>query len=158
MPERENSLSTHSVEETLDLGARLGRAAVPGEVIALFGGLGAGKTVLAKGIMRGLGGNPDAVTSPTFTLMVRHEARLPLYHIDAYRLSGARELMEIGVEEAFGSDGLAVIEWAERAMSILPKDRLDIYITVLDEKARLLRLDATGPRARAMLDRAGLSR
>ena len=77
------------MDETLALGERIGRAALPGDVVALFGGLGAGKTVLAKGILRGLGGDPDDATSPTFTLLRQYQARLQLNHFDAYRLGRA---------------------------------------------------------------------
>ena len=157
MPEPAVVMSTHSPDETLDLGARLGAVAETGDVIALFGGLGAGKTVMAKGIMRGLGGNPAEVTSPTFTLMIRHEARVPLYHIDAYRLAGSKELLEIGVEEVLGGDGLSVIEWPERAKELLPDDRLDVRIFVIAEHERLFQFEPSGEKGRAMLERAGLS-
>jgi tRNA threonylcarbamoyladenosine biosynthesis protein TsaE len=157
MPEPVVTVSTYSPEETLDLGAKFGAAAEPGDVIALFGGLGAGKTVFAKGIMRGLGGDPAEVTSPTFTLMVRHEARVPLYHMDAYRLAGSKELLEIGVEEVLGGDGVSVIEWPERAEDLLPSDRLEVHVSVVTEHERRFRFQPAGARARAMIERAGLS-
>jgi tRNA threonylcarbamoyladenosine biosynthesis protein TsaE len=147
---------SQSVDETLTLGERIGRAARPGDVVALFGGLGAGKTVLAKGILRGLGGNPDDAASPTFTLLRQYQARLLLHHFDAYRLAAPRELLEIGAEEAFYGDGICVIEWAERVLEVLPADRLEVHLEVSGEARREVRLSATGPHAEALLGRMRL--
>jgi tRNA threonylcarbamoyladenosine biosynthesis protein TsaE len=152
----ERKLVSQSVEETLALGERIGRAALPGDVVALFGGLGAGKTVLAKGVLRGLGGDPDDATSPTFTLLRQYQARLQLHHFDAYRLSAPREFLDIGAEEAFYGDGICVIEWAERVLEVLPPDRLDVHLEVSGEARRELQLVAAGPRAEALLGRMGL--
>jgi tRNA threonylcarbamoyladenosine biosynthesis protein TsaE len=143
----------NSVDDTLALGERIGRAALPGDIVALFGGLGAGKTVLAKGILRGLGGDPDDATSPTFTLLRQYPARLLLHHFDAYRLSAPREFLEIGAEEAFYGDGICVIEWAERVLEVLPADRLEVHLEVTGETRREVRLSAAGPRAEALLGR-----
>jgi tRNA threonylcarbamoyladenosine biosynthesis protein TsaE len=147
---------SQSVDETLALGERIGRAARPGDVVALFGGLGAGKTVLAKGILRGLGGDPDDATSPTFTLLRQYQARLTLHHFDAYRLAEPRALLDIGAEEAFYGDGICVIEWSERVLEVLPPDRLEIHLKVSGEAQREVRLSAAGPRAEALLSRMGL--
>jgi tRNA threonylcarbamoyladenosine biosynthesis protein TsaE len=144
---------SRSVDETLALGERIGGAALPGDVVALFGGLGAGKTVLVKGIFRGLGGDPDDAASPTFTLLRQYPARLTLHHFDAYRLTGARELLEIGAEEAFYGDGICVIEWAERVLEALPSDRLEVHLEIVGEAQREVRLCATGPRSEALLGR-----
>jgi tRNA threonylcarbamoyladenosine biosynthesis protein TsaE len=147
---------SESVEDTLALGERIGRAALPGDVVALFGGLGAGKTVLAKGILRGLGGDPDDATSPTFTLLRQYQARLLLHHFDAYRLSAPRELLDIGAEEVFYGDGICVIEWAERVFEVLPADRLEVHLEVAGEARRDIRVHAAGPRAEALLGRLRL--
>ncbi len=147
---------SESVGETLALGERIGRAAMPGDVVALFGGLGAGKTVLAKGILRGLGGDPDDAASPTFTLLRQYPARLQLNHFDAYRLAAPRELLEIGAEETFYSGGICVIEWAERVLDVLPADRLEVHLEVTGEARREVRLRAAGPRAETLLGRTGL--
>ena len=138
--------TTHSPAETQALGERIGRGARAGDVVALFGDLGAGKTVLTKGIMQGLGGSPDEVTSPTFVLMMMHEARLPLYHFDAYRLGGHAEMLDIGAEEAYYGPGLTVVEWADRVGETLPADRLDVFMSVAGADARRIELRPTGPR------------
>ena len=147
---------SRSADETLLLGERIGRAALPGDVVALFGGLGAGKTVLAKGILRGLGGHPDDAASPTFTLLREYQARLTLHHFDAYRLHEPRELLEIGAEEALYGDGLCVIEWAERVLEALPPDRLEVRLEVVGKARRRVRLSAAGPRSEALLARIEL--
>src|SRR6201999_1423286 len=96
-------------------GRRLGGLLFPGAVIALVGQLGAGKTHLTRAVAEGLGvRNPAAVTSPTFVLIQEHPARLPIYHFDAYRLSGSREFADLGVDEYFRSDGVCLIEWADK--------------------------------------------
>lgn len=143
-------------EDTLALGERIGRAAQPGDAVALFGGLGAGKTLLAKGLLRGLGGDPDDATSPTFTLIRQYSARLPFYHMDAYRLTAPRQFLEIGAEEAFEADGVCLIEWADRVMEALPSDRLDLHLDVTGETRRDIRLAARGPRAERLLERLQL--
>lgn len=138
---------SRSPADTRAIGERLGRAAEAGDVIAMFGGLGAGKTVLTKGIIGGLGGDPDHVTSPTFILMMQHRARLPLFHFDAYRLGGPREFLDIGAEEAFYGPGVSVVEWAERVEEVLPPHRLDIRLEVESETERRIVLTPRGPRA-----------
>jgi tRNA threonylcarbamoyladenosine biosynthesis protein TsaE len=148
--------TSHSVAQTLELGECLGKAASSGDVLALFGGLGAGKTVLTKGIIRGLGGDSDQVTSPTFVLMVQHQARLALHHFDAYRLGGAREMLDIGAEEALYGAGITVVEWAERVLDVLPEDRLEAHLSMTGGTTREIRLSAACPRGEAWLRRSGL--
>ena len=116
---------TASVSETLALGAELAAFVEPGDVIALCGDVGAGKTHLAKGVARGLGVDPDEVSSPTFTLIQEYEgqlngALLPLYHFDLYRLEGPEALRAIGGEEYLWDDGVCLVEWPERASALLP--------------------------------------
>ena len=148
------TITTHSPDETLALGERIGRAARPGDVIALTGNLGAGKTVLAKGIMKGLGGNPDDVTSPTFVLMMRHDARLPLFHFDAYRLARCQEMLDIGAEEAYYGSGVTVVEWADRVAESLPGDRLEVEIELAGAALRSIRIRSTGKASESLLERA----
>ncbi|MBE3577157.1 MAG: tRNA (adenosine(37)-N6)-threonylcarbamoyltransferase complex ATPase subunit type 1 TsaE [Limnochordales bacterium] len=110
------------------LGEELGRRLWPGAVLALNGPLGAGKTTLTRGIARGLGGRPDQVRSPTFTLIHQYPGRLPLYHLDAYRLQKAAEWENLGPEEYLEGDGVTVIEWAEKVITCLPAELLEIEI------------------------------
>jgi tRNA threonylcarbamoyladenosine biosynthesis protein TsaE len=147
------TVETRSPDETLDLGRRLGRAAGAGMVIALVGELGAGKTVLAKGMAEGLGAaTAREVISPTFVLCREYlEGRLPFYHLDAYRLSGSVDLEAIGVSEILGGDGLAALEWADRAPQSLPKDHLEVRLEVAELNRRLTFI-AHGPQAARLLD------
>ena len=121
------------------LGAAVARALRPGEAVCLYGPLGAGKTTLARGLVRALTRPDEDVPSPTFTLVKFYDARqFPLAHFDLYRLSRADEAYAIGLDEAL-EDGAAVIEWPERLDGRLPPDRLDIEIE-LDGEARHARL------------------
>ena len=144
---------SRSPGETLDFGASLGVASRPGDVVALIGDLGAGKTWLTKGIARGLGVEPKEVTSPTFVLMHVHDGRLPLYHFDAYRLGGAAALLDLGADEVLFGEGVSVVEWADRVTAALPEDRLEVRIEVTGEAERQLDFTATGPRSEALLVR-----
>ena len=115
---------TRSEAETRRLGQRLGGSLRAGDTVLLSGELGAGKSVLARGIARGMGVR-GAMPSPTFTLMaVYRGARFPVYHMDLYRLEGASDLYESGLEEYVGGDGVALIEWPERAAEALPARHL----------------------------------
>jgi len=118
-------VTTRAPEQTQALGAQLGRPLVGGEVIALSGPLGAGKTCLVQGIGEGLG-VPDRITSPTFVLVHQHRGRIPLYHVDAYRLATAEAAYEIGLPELMDRGGVVAIEWAEQIAGALPDGRLDI--------------------------------
>ena len=111
---------SNSVVETIALGEAIGRGAVGGEIIALVGELGTGKTHLIKGIARGLGvAQNEAVTSPTFTLINEYEGRLNLYHIDAYRLDSAKQLEALGFDELYGPGNVIVVEWADRVWELV---------------------------------------
>jgi len=149
-------ITSNSPAETHALGERLGNAARAGDVIALIGDLGSGKTVLSKGLAAGIGCDPNHVLSPTFVLMRQHEGRLPLYHFDAYRLSGPDEMLAIGAEETFFGNGICAIEWADRVMETLPADRLEIHMSVAGEDSRKVRLVATGAAGRELVARADL--
>jgi tRNA threonylcarbamoyladenosine biosynthesis protein TsaE len=133
-------VETRSVAETLEFGGRLARELQRGDVIALSGELGAGKTALVKGLAHGLGISMD-VTSPTFTLI--HEyggGRLPLFHIDLYRLDGVSQALAIGIEDYLGGPGVTVIEWAERIASLLPPQTIRIRIKSLGEDTRRIEI------------------
>lgn len=115
--------------DTVRLGAAVASQAKRGDIIALHGPLGAGKTTLARGFVHGLADNGEEIVSPTFTLVQVYETpRGAVWHLDLYRLKSADEALEIGVEEAF-AEGISLIEWPERLGSLLPKKRLDIYLS-----------------------------
>jgi tRNA threonylcarbamoyladenosine biosynthesis protein TsaE len=135
--------TTHSPEETLALGRCIGEQLAGGEIFLLRGDLGAGKTVLVKGLASGLGIEPDDVTSPSFTLVNAHEGRWRLYHIDLYRLDfGSQE--NLGLPEIF-ADGNAVtaIEWAER-LNVVPAGAIDIAMSYVSDCERGIRIKKTG--------------
>ena len=118
----------HSEQEVEAYGIRLGREARPGQVIALTGDLGAGKTTLTKAIARGLGIS-ETVTSPTFTIVKEYRSgRLPLFHFDVYRIGDVEEMYELGYEEYFFGDGVCVVEWADLIEELIPEDALRISI------------------------------
>ncbi len=121
-----------SAAETAAIAEEIGRSAAAGTVLALKGDLGAGKTVFAQGVAKGLGIS-EAVDSPTFTILKIYEGgRLPLYHFDVYRLEDADEMGELGLDEYLDGDGLCLIEWAELIADILPPDT--VYITIEREE------------------------
>ena len=132
-------LTSHSPDETQRIGAALGACAQPGDVLLLCGDLGAGKTCLTQGIAKGL--DVDGyVRSPTFVLVTIHQGRLPLYHIDIYRLDHVAEVLDLGLEEYLAGDGVSVIEWADKAPEAFPEDCLRVTLDTLGEDSRLLRL------------------
>ena len=130
MSEKE-SLEIHlnSSDETLKLGEIIGKSLNPGSIIALVGDLGAGKTVLVKGLAMGLGVDEEP-NSPTFVIMNCYEGRMPLYHFDLYRLSDEDELMGIGYEDFFFGTGVSAVEWADRVEDIFPEHTINIEIKI----------------------------
>ncbi len=139
-------IETTSPEETAELGRKLGERLRPGDVLALIGPLGAGKTQFTKGLALGVGAE-NTVTSPTFKLVNEYDGRIPLYHIDAYRLRGAGDLVSLGCDEFFDGDGAAVVEWADRVAAALPDDCLGVRIEITGETRRRLSFAAGGSRA-----------
>jgi tRNA threonylcarbamoyladenosine biosynthesis protein TsaE len=146
-------LMTHSSEETRAFAAALAAAAQPGDRIALVGPLGAGKTQFAKGFAAGLGVR-EVVNSPSFTLMAEYAGRLPLFHQDLYRLTGADEAFGGGMVDERGLDGVTLTEWAERLPAELDPGRLTIAFEVLGEDERRISLHATNDEQRRYLDAA----
>ena len=147
-------VDSNNVEQTRRLGRRIGRALRGGEVVALVGRLGAGKTQLVKGIAVGNGTQDWArVTSPTFTLVHEHAGQVCLYHVDAYRLSSGDELAALGLEEMIGPASAVVIEWAEKVAKALPADRLTVRFETTGESSRRLTLEAAGPSSQTLLER-----
>jgi len=129
-------LFSNSPEETEALGARIAAYLHPGSVLAFRGDLGAGKTCMVKGIARGLGVE-DTVTSPTYTIISEYSGRFPLYHIDAYRLSGDEDFENTGALDLLGGDGIALIEWSERIPRSLPTGAVTVSITISGANARV---------------------
>ena len=128
---------TASEEETLALGERLARELPPRQVVLLIGQLGAGKTTLAKGIVKGLGAaSPEEVSSPTFTLIHEYGRHGRVFHVDLYRLEEPRELATLGLEDLFEREAVVLIEWGERFPQILPAERTEIRITVVEDDTR----------------------
>ena len=134
---------TDSPEDTRELGAVMAKNAIPGHVYLLVGDLGAGKTCLTQGILRGLGGNEYA-RSPTFVLTAEYEGRLRLYHFDLYRLESGFELLDLGIDEYLEAGGVCVVEWADRFREWLPHAALDVSISSLGPLRR--RFVFSGPR------------
>ena len=132
--------TSHSPDETMEYGRSLAQELRGGEVIALHGDLGAGKTCLVKGLALGLGISQD-ITSPTFTLINEYPGgRLPLYHIDLYRLASAQDAVNIGIEDYLDNPGITVIEWAEKIADLLPATTRHIRIALLDETTRQIEI------------------
>lgn len=155
-------IRTTSAEETIAVGRRLGGLLAAGDVLVLTGDLGAGKTQLTKGIAQGMGVTED-VTSPTFTIeMVYEGTELPLYHFDLYRLDDPDQLEDTGLFDVLGADGVCVIEWGEQFADQIGPERLDVFVTRLDDQAapgqepprqvRLVPHDARGRELAAALD------
>lgn len=144
-------LRTGSPEETRELGRFIAGLLGPGGYISLYGNLGAGKTTFVQGLADGLGVGDLYITSPTFSLVNVHRGRLTLYHIDLYRLSGPDDLEDIGFSE-FPGDGVAAVEWPERAGRELPDDRLEVHIEHAEENGRMITLRALGARYALLLE------
>jgi len=132
---KEIELISNSEAQTIQFGERLGRLLKKGDVIALAGELGSGKTYFTKGIAKGLGIPPDSVTSPSFTLVNEYEGKYKLFHIDAYRLE-KEDFLSAGLDEYLYKDGITVMEWADRWPEILPKDTIWVRFEILDENKR----------------------
>lgn len=114
------NLHSNSSEETIEFGAKIGSLLKKGDIIALQGTLGAGKTTITKGIARALNVE-DTITSPTFCLISEYEGKMPLYHMDVYRLDGEEDFINLGVEDMIYGNGVSLIEWSEKIMNQLPK-------------------------------------
>jgi tRNA threonylcarbamoyladenosine biosynthesis protein TsaE len=145
-------LITRSPEQTQEFGRRLGKLANPGDVILLVGKLGAGKTCLTQGIAWGLGID-DYAASPSFVLVRELHGRMPLYHLDFYRLENLAEIAELGLDDYFYGQGVSVVEWAEKALELLPPEHLLIEMSYISDNERRLKLKPRGKRYREMVAR-----
>jgi tRNA threonylcarbamoyladenosine biosynthesis protein TsaE len=150
----ERRIITTDPEATRALGAALAVAAQAGDVVALFGTLGAGKTQFAKGFGAGLG-ITDTINSPSFVLMSEYTGRLPLFHIDLYRLADAGDAIAGGLLDERQADGVTLIEWAERLGGAMPAARLDVAIDGSGDEPRTVSVRATAPALRRYLETLG---
>lgn len=143
-----------SAEHTRSVGSALGKLAEAGDVILLVGPLGAGKTCLTQGVARGLG-VVENVVSPTFVLLREYRGRLPLFHLDFYRLDSVDEISSLGLEEYLFGDGVCVVEWAEKGLTAVPREHLLIEIERAEASRRRLRLRPSGTRYEEMVSQLG---
>ena len=148
---KELSLVSSSPEETQRIGESLGELAEADDIYILTGKLGAGKTCLTQGIALGLRIH-ESVLSPTFVLIRELKGRLPLYHIDLYRLDKIEEIAELGLDDYFYGHGVTVIEWGEKAGQLIPEESLSIEISYLSDKERCLEFKANGKRYGQIID------
>jgi tRNA threonylcarbamoyladenosine biosynthesis protein TsaE len=140
-------LQTKSVSETIQVGKKIGSLLRSGDVVALVGELGAGKTQLIKGLAAGVGvGKTTYVSSPSFTLINEYPGRVPFYHLDLFRLEREEEAEELGLEDYFQGEGIAAIEWANKIPSLLPIERLFIHILHTGKDMRTLEITGKGKR------------
>jgi tRNA threonylcarbamoyladenosine biosynthesis protein TsaE len=131
-----------SVSETEAIAAELARTLGPGMAIALHGNLGAGKTQFVRGLLIGLGGNPRTVSSPTYVLLNIYESgRLPLYHLDAYRVAGPEDFEAIGFGELLEQGGVVVVEWADRVAELMPAGTIHVRLEPVGETARQITIE-----------------
>ena len=144
-------LTTHSPDETRDLGRKLGQLLGPGDLLCLQGDLGAGKTTLTQGIAQGWG-SADSVFSPTFVMVNLYRAQngTPLYHMDAYRIESLPEAAQLGLDDML-AEGALILEWPERIEPLLPKERLWLILTHISETQRQLQISASGTRSQHLL-------
>ncbi len=138
-----------SVEQTLAFGQHLGQILKGGDVLALTGDLGVGKTLMTRGVALGCGLPQECVNSPTFSLIQVYDNHVPLIHIDLYRLESQKAILQLGLDDYFIAPNIVIIEWADRFIEILPPDYLEIHLEHGDtETLRSLSVRSTGPRSR----------
>ena len=142
--------TTTSPAQTKTLGTRLAPTLAPGDTVALCGDLGSGKTTFVQGLARGLGVR-EAVTSPTFVLVHEYRGRLPVYHVDLYRLDRVNDLADIGYDEFVTGQGVTLIEWAQKMRQAMPADYVELAFTVEGPRARTLTARPHGRRADALV-------
>ena len=149
-PKNSGELISHSPEETQKFGVRIGELCLPGDTFLLVGSLRAGKTCLTQGIAWGLG-IKEYAASPSFMLVRELYGRLPLYHIDLYRLDHIEEIVDLGLDDYIYGKGVCVVEWAEKGLGVLPEEHMLIQIDYLSDSERRLQLRPGGKRYREIL-------
>jgi tRNA threonylcarbamoyladenosine biosynthesis protein TsaE len=139
------SFTTATAEETERAGEALAAELRAGDVVALVGELGAGKTCFVRGLVRGLGGG-DVVSSPTFVMVNLYRARVPIHHLDAYRTGSLSEVVDLGLDEMLASGTITLIEWADRIAPLVPPDALWVRISGLGDEPRSISIETRAPR------------
>jgi tRNA threonylcarbamoyladenosine biosynthesis protein TsaE len=137
---------TNNEKETMLYGRKLAAQLQEKDVVFIFGDLGAGKTCLVKGIAEGFGISIEYVRSPTFSIINKYAGKMPVYHLDFYRLERAKDIEELGIEEFCGEEGITLIEWPERVLEFLPQKRWEIKIDILGENKRSFNTEYYGIR------------
>lgn len=145
-------MDSSSPAETERIGSLLGMCLEKGDVLALIGELGSGKTVLVRGIAAGMGADMREVASPSFTLVNEYAGRVPVFHIDLYRLESDRDLYDIGYYEYMAGDGIAVVEWADRVPHAVPDHALRVTLSYLDVQRRRITFEASGLRSKKIVE------
>ena len=130
-------IESRSPEQTQEIAARLAETLRPGDVVALTGELGAGKTCFTQGLARGLEVT-GRVASPTFVLVNEYRGRLPVHHVDAYRTGSLTELLDLGLDELFSGDGVTVVEWADKLLPLLPAHTIHVHLEGVGDEARAI--------------------
>ena len=131
---------THSADETTALGYKIGKKLKKGDIIAMQGALAAGKTTITKGIAQALDISEE-ITSPTFCLISEYYGKMPLYHMDVYRLDGTEDFINLGVDDMLYGDGVCIIEWSEKIMDELPKNTIILRILPQDDNSRKIEIE-----------------
>jgi tRNA threonylcarbamoyladenosine biosynthesis protein TsaE len=150
----DHTLVTTSPDETIGLGQRLGALLEVGDVVALTGTLGSGKTCFTKGLALGLGVHPDTViTSASFALVNEYQGRCRFFHMDLYRLTGPMEFASAGLEEFLFDGGVAAVEWADRVPEALPQHRIDVEFAIIDDHRRQITLSGHQHEAVEIIER-----
>lgn len=139
-------LQTKSSLETIKIGKQIGSLLNQGDIVALIGELGSGKTQFIKGLASGAGVKKSKISSPSFILINEYSGRIPFYHIDLYRINEEREAGELGLEEYFESEGITAIEWADKIPSLLPRDLLMVRINYEGKNSRTIEITGRGKR------------
>ena len=134
------TLKTNTAEETIELGRKIGRLLTKGDVIAMQGTLAAGKTTITKGIAESLGVT-DTITSPTFCLISEYSGKMPLYHMDVYRLDGGEDFINLGTDDMIYGDGVSIIEWSEKIMDELPKKTIILKLEPQADGSRIITIE-----------------
>ena len=133
-------LTTKTAEETIELGKKIGNLLTKGDVIAMQGTLAAGKTTITKGIAQALGVK-ETITSPTFCLISEYEGKMPLYHMDVYRLDGGEDFINLGTDDMIYGEGVSIFEWSEKIMDALPSKTIILKLEPQEDGSRIITIE-----------------